>query len=740
MDVQSSSIPALESRDDFEDNPKGQYKYWQIELSASERNLRGFVRQGNDIIRRFLADSPASRLGDIDTGGAGQFLMNLFYANVTTLEATLYGSVPRIDVSRRYADPKDDVGRVASVMMERLLNNDIAENGTETENVLRGGLNDRLTVGLGCARVRYTAQFTDMDGQEVMLGEDALTEYVHWRDVRWGWARSFSEVPWVAFRAYMTKDEAVERFGEDEAKRLTYNVQQALSDDDDTFSADDNESAWMKAEVWEIWDKSKRQVAWVSIGYDKVLDTKQDPLELKGFFPCPPFFIANATSTLYVPTADYHMAQDLYNEIDKLQTRISIITDAVKVVGVYDSTNGEIARMLKEGTDNDLIPVENWALFSEKGGIQGQVDWFPIGDVVSALTQLIQIRDQTIGMLQQVTGMSDLMRGELSNQYEGVGQTQMKAQHGSIRIQALQDQFAQYATDLMQIKAEVIARHWSPETIVKRSNAQRLCEADQRLVGPALELIQKPEEAKLSIKIRPESVAMTDYAKLKNERTEFINALSMFMQSAAPLTEQDPDTTPYLLKLLQWGLAGFKGASEIEGVLDKAIEESEERRQKAKEQPPEKPPEVQVAEMEQQHQMQLEQTKQQGEMAKIQAKAQADIAVRQADMQADTQTALAEHQSALENIQAELLATLAETQAKLKADVQKEEAQMRANILQTQTQAAAEVGKDVANQKLDIEAEAIKTSLKIDEIAASATAKIKEAKAKPEAKSDDSQD
>lgn len=716
---------SLQSREDFKDSPAGQYKYWCVELAASEKYLKSFIRQGNKIVDKYLAlpgsgntDTQASRYG---------FKLNLFYANTTTLISTMYGQIPKVDVCRRYADANDDIGRVAAEIMERLLNNDMAENGQETDSVLRANLEDRLTVGLGVAKVRYEADFNEADE---VTDERAPIDYVHWRDVRWGWARNFAEIPWIAFREYMKKEEVADRFGKETAEKLQYKVQQMMQQEEDGFSKDDDsDDAWMKAEIWEIWDKTKRQVVWYSPGYDRVLDTKDDPLELSGFWPCPPFFIANCTSTLYVPTSDYHLAQDLYNEIDKLQTRISIITEAVKVVGVYDSSNGEIARMFNETTDNDLIPVKNWALFAEKGGIQGQVDWFPIQDVVSALVQLTEMRDQTIGLLQQVTGMNDLMRGELSNQYEGVGQTQIKAQYGSMRIQALQDGFARYASDLMQIKAEVIARHFSPQTIALRANAEYLNDRD--LIIPAIELIKNPIRARLQTKIETENLAMADYAKLRDERTGYITALATFMQSAAPLMEMEPSSTPYLLQLLQWGLAGFKGSADIEGVIDKAIEDAKKAQQEKQGQPD---PQMQVEQAKAQAAQQLEQMKIQGEIQKIQAKMQADIEVRKADADADMQTNVQEHMMEMEKLQVEMISTLTEIKAKLQADIDSEVAQSQANILQTQATAEAEVAKDLASTGIEIRKEAAKSQMKIEEIEEQSKAKMKEAAASAKAK------
>lgn len=482
----------------------------------------------------------------------------------------------------------------------------------------------------------------------------------------------------------------------------------------------------MKAEVWEVWDRQKRQVVWVALGYPQVLETKDDPLQLSGFFPAPPFFLANPTTRLYMPKPDFMLAEDLYNEIDLLQTRISILTQAVKAVGVYDQSADGVQRMFNEGIDNMLIPVDNWALFSEKGGLKGQIDWVPLADVVNALDKLRELRSDMIGLLQQVTGMSDIMRGELGSAYEGVGQSEMKAKFGSVRVQSLQDQFARFATDLMQLKAEVIARHFSPETIAERSNMQFSFDAD--LIPAAVQLIKQPEKARIRVSIRPESVAMVDYAQLKQERTDFINALATFMQSAAPLMEADAQAKPFLLQLLQWGLAGFKGASEIEGVIDKAVQASQ---QEAQDKQGQKDPAEQAAEQAAQMQMQIEQMKGQMELQKIQAKAQADTQLRQLDMQADIRTAMAQHQAKLAEVQATMMAKMEETKAKMLADIEAERAQSAFNAQQAAASAGAEAQKAAAELEMDVERESVKTALKIEEMAAATQNKIKEAQAKP---------
>jgi hypothetical protein len=615
----------------------------------------------------------------------------------------LYGNIPTVDVSRRYADSNDDVGRVASETMERLLNCDITENGKEYDVVLRSTLLDRLTVGLGCARVRYEVETEGEGDNEQMVSESAPIDYYYWNDVLWSWARNWTEIRWISFRSYLTKDEVRARFGDKAAEGVELKRQHSKESEGQS-SEDDKQSSWMKAEIWEIWDKDKREVIWYSQGYNRILDTKKDPLKLKSFFPCPPFFLANPTSTLYIPTPDFVLSEDLYNEIDTLQTRISILTEAVKVVGVYDSAADGIKRMFNEGVENELIPVDNWALFAEKGGIQGQVDWVPIGDIVNALDKLRSVRDETITLLQQVSGMADVMQGGVNNQYEGVGQSQMKAKFGSIRIQALQDEFAQFASDLLQLKAEVIAIHFDAKTIADQSNMQNSLDAD--LLPEAIALIKDPRKARLRIAIRPESVAMVDYAQLKAERTDYINALSMFMQSASPMMEADPAAKPFLLELLKWGLAGFKGASEIEGVMDKAIEASVQA-EKEKQENPQPDPEAAK-----------EQAKLQGEMQKIQAKGQSDMQVRDHDKQADMETAQHQNQLDIGKITTETQLNIQEITTKGQVDVDAEEAKSQSNTRQSVTGTQAEAEKDQ-----------LKTSLEIDKNQQSSTAKVEEYRA-----------
>jgi hypothetical protein len=702
-----------DNRSDYKDTPTGQRNYWETELKASNKRLKKFHKTGDKVVKLYL--------GELKPEESSAFQLNMLHSNVTTVASMLYGNLPKVDVSRRFSDPDDDISRVASTVLDRILNTEIEDKGDDYNSIFEALMQDRLLPGLAVARVRYEVETgKDEFGLPCVVNESAPIDYYHWRDVAWGWGRSFSELPWIAFRSYLSKEEVKKRFGDEIADNISMKRQMVDTEDSST-SDDDTRSPWDKAEIWEIWDKTTCKVIWYSDGYDKILDTKEDPLGLRNFFPCPQFFMANATTSLYVPKADYKLAEDLYQEIDILQSRIAIITEAVKVVGVYDKSAEGIKRVFNEGVDNDLIPVDNWAMFAEKGGIAGAVDWLPIEAIVGALDRLTALRDDTIRLLQQVTGMADIMQGSLNNQYEGVGQSNLKAQFGSFRIQKLQESFANFVSGLMAIKAEIIALHFDPKTIAIQSNMQG--SPDAEMLPQAIQLIKNPEQARIKVKVRSESLATTDFASLQQERGNFLNALSTYLQSAAPLIESEPAAKPFLMKMLSWALAGYKGASEIEGVLDQAIaaSEAQAKQQEGKEKPDPEQVKAQAAQ-------QLEQTKMQGEMQKIQAKSQADIQLRQADMQADIQTAAQIHQMKMLEIQAGMSAKIAEEQAKLEAGLLMEQAQAQSSIMQTEAQVSGEILKDESSAKINMVVETQKTNQKIEEISASAISKMAEQK------------
>jgi hypothetical protein len=568
------STAKITSASDFDSSPAGLAQRWNTEIQAAQQELGNFHKDANRITQRYLDRR--------DAYAKDESKVNLFWSTMKVLLSMLYARPPKADVSRTFQDFEDDQARVAGLMLQRILNRGFDENVSVWDAAVRQGIEDWLIVGMGQIWLRYEvktepyiipAEFDPLTGMEIVpeqeaeriVDEDAPVDYIYWEDFYYSPARTWPEVRWVARRVWMTKDQLVERFGDEIAKVVPMGTQVRKADVNDQSPKHD---PWSKAEVFEIWCKENKKVYWYAKGSDVILDVKDDPLGLDGFFPCPKPLAANVTSSNFMPRADYIFAQDQFNELDEINTRITWLTRAAKVVGVYDKSADGVQRMFQQGSENNLIPVDNWALFAEKGGIKGQVDWAPIDMVTNCIERLRQYRQDKVMQIYEVLGISDVMRGS-SRASETATAQQIKAQFGSTRIQLMQFYIADWISQALRIKAEIICKHWQPETIVKRSNIERT--PDAMMAMDAIALLKDEHMAQYRVNVEADSMAALDWAAERDAAVQFMQGLGAFISQVAPMAQSVPQAAPVLLSLLQWSVSKFRVSQQIEGVLDQAI-------------------------------------------------------------------------------------------------------------------------------------------------------------------------
>lgn len=569
----------IESVTDFAHTPAGMAQRWSMEIEASGKELKKFHEDADKITHRYLDKR--------DEWGREQSRINLFWSSTKVLLSLLYARPPKASVARAYLDADDDQARVASQILQRMLNQSFDDNVSTWDAAIRQGIEDWLIVGFGQIWLRYEvetetreipAQMDPLTGMEMVpastyeaiVEEEAPVDYIYWKDFFWSPARTWNEVRWVARRVYMSKDQLVARFGEDIAKIVPISSQKPTNGNDQTPKND----PWSKAEIYEIWCKESKQVYWMAKGCAVILDYKPDPLGLEHFFPCPKPLCANVTSSNFMPRADFIFAQDQFNELDEINTRITWLTRAAKVVGVYDKSADGVQRMLQQASENQLIPVDNWAMFAEGGGVKGKVDWLPIDQVVNAINSLRQYRADKTQQIYEVLGISDIMRGS-SRATETATAQQIKAQFGSTRVQLMQFYIAEWITQALRLKAEIISKHFQPETIAQRSNILRT--PDAQLAQSAIELIKNEQMSEYRISIEADSMAAMDWSAERDAAVQFMQGLGAFISQVAPMAQQVPGAAPYLLKLLQWSVSKFRVSGEIEGTLDQAISQMQQQ-------------------------------------------------------------------------------------------------------------------------------------------------------------------
>ena len=121
-----------------------------------------------------------------------------------------------------------------------------------------------------------------------------------------------------------------------------------------------------------------------------------------------------------------------------------MLTKACKVAGTYDAQNTALKRLLDEDMENMLVPVDNWAVHAEKGGIQGGISFLPLKEIQAVIATLQEARQTCMQDLDLVTGINDVMRGTTDSR-ETLGGIRLKNNNTGTRLSERQQDVARLA-------------------------------------------------------------------------------------------------------------------------------------------------------------------------------------------------------------------------------------------------------------------------------------------------------
>ncbi len=643
----------------------------------------------------------------------------LLWANVETLKPAVYARIPNVQCSRRYKD-RDPIARTAAELMERATNTSFdLYDVDETFQMVR---NDRLLPGRGQAWVRYEAtieQYEDDENEgpeteqitqgilaglpgsepigaddeddaheeaeifERLKDERVCVDYVHWADFGHNVAGTWSDV-WLVWRCvYKTQEEITERFGAEKAAKCAYNAKApaSLPERISGAAADVTEEF---CRIYECWDRRKRRVTWITEGMRmEPLDEGEPPVNFSGFFPCPRPCYATKISRSLIPRPDYAYYRDQAKEINDLTDKIANMTGWLVVKGFVPGSPSRVSDSIEEiirdkGNRELFTQVDSWQEWTERGGISKLIDWMPIDMIVATIQAAISARNQLIQDVFQITGISDILRGQ-SDPNETLGAQQLKAQTGSSRIRNTKDEIARFCRDIGRLTAEVIAEKFEPETIAALTGytykaaepipaalglpmpdmalpgTMPAQQADigqqmqlQEASGPSLEfddavmdLLRNDRLRSFRIDVETDSTIQADEDAEKSRRVEFLQATSSFMQQSVQAIQAVPELASLQGEMLMFAVRGFRAGRQLEEEIERTFGSIQQKAIQASQAQPQPNP---------------EQLKAQAQMQQMQAKAQQDAAKHQADMESkrlETQASLAISQAQLQQIQAE---------------------------------------------------------------------------------------
>ena len=597
---------------------QGTAQYWHIELNNADKTEEDWRKRGRKVIERYRDER------NVDTYGMGsEKKFNILWANTETLKGALFAKMAKPDVRRRFPDNNPVTKNIARVLERTLA---YANDVYNANKPIESALEDYLLPGRGVVWVVYDPVFVkEMVQMEQIneMGERVIIEveeervaeqrcyfdYVHWEDYRENPAKRPEDVSWKARRHLWTRDQFKDKgFSNVEDIPLDWSP----DSDEENYEA---EEVFKRAEVWEIWDRVKYKRYYVARNYDKILRVDDDPYELQDFFPTPTPMIAVRTNDTSVPIPEFTLYQDQAEELDRVTTRISNLIEGLKRRGVYDASVPELSHLANAG-DNDFIPSENFSLLAQKGGLAGvfqQEDISPIGMVLQGLYQQ---RTQILEIIYEVTGISDLLRGNTKASETATAQ-QLKAQFGSMRMRKRQEEIERYIRDLFRIKAEIVAEHYEPEVLQAITNIQ---------VTPEMMQIMRDDKLReYNIDVETDSTVFADENAEKQTRIEFLQAMGGYLEKAIAISNANPMLTPIAFQSLRFLVGAWKVGREFEEVIDQTEQQIMQQMQQAMQAPPQPSEAEKIAQAKIQGELMREKMKQEGKLADIQAKSGAEM-------------------------------------------------------------------------------------------------------------------
>lgn len=688
---------------------------WNAEIATAEKQHAKWQERARKTEKVYNDER------DLSTGRARKF--NILWSNVETQRPAVYMQTPKCQAVRRYRD-RDPLARFCSMLIERTVQTSCEL--YDFDHTMDQAVRDRLVVGRGQAWVVYDPTIVGQGEDEALAYENAYADYLPWQDFLHSVSRTWGDVWWVARRFYKTRRELkkwLKEKGLDPNKanaiKLDYSVEGSRSDD----GLKDERN---KAQIWEVWDKRGGRVRFVAPGSGDAsyLGDLEPKPQFRDFFPCPRPLLSTTTPKSLMPTPDYALYQDQAEELNQTQARIAVLTKALRVAGWYNASNKDI-RLVLEGADNEMIPVENWAMFAEGGRGSGNIEWFPVEQVAVVLEKLYLIRDQAKQTLYEVSGIGDILRGNTDPDETATAQG-IKAKWGSLRVRRIQKDVQRFAADIMRLKAEVIAECFNDRTILQMAGvdqdllakyvpmppapemppqAQQLAQqnpaaaqqlqqqmeqqakqqqamAIKQFVGQAMELLRDDTARNFRIDVETDSTLEPDQMEEKQTAVEFMTAMTMFMEKAAPMAAQGPEAAKLVGEILLFGVRRFDKVDQLEQVVEQAVEAA------AKPKPPQPDPEMMKV-----------QAKIKGDEAALQLKAKGqeqDMQFKREEHQLDMKARLTE---------AAVDMQVAQTQAQQKAQEGQQKLQIQAAQGVQALQQGAQQGELAARQgeqKMDL--------------------------------------
>jgi hypothetical protein len=403
----------------------------------------------------------------------------IFWSNTQTLKPLLFSKLPKVNITQSFFKD-DEISRIASEVIERLITYLLKE--SNAENQIEKIRDAYLIQGIGIPRIVFVPPepieskkkktIKNEEGEEIETEEEETfydvdeekksfkLEFVDYQHFLKSTEKEWERVRWIAFKKYYSRVELIDHFGEEIGKK----VKMSNTKFEHLPQQEQENEIFQLCEVWEIWDKENQICHFITFaGEGAVLNSEKEFYNLKNFFPIPMPMGLNENRSL-LPSPLYKQYKNLAEDLSRLHDRIVNLTDQAKFTGAYTSfAEQKDIENIMNGEDGEFSALQTTANIDDARKL---IVFKPLTEIANTITILRNEKTQLKIDIQEITGLSDILRGATVASETATAQ-QLKGNFAISRIQPLQKEVEFTIRDTIRLLTELAVEKLPLVEIIK---------------------------------------------------------------------------------------------------------------------------------------------------------------------------------------------------------------------------------------------------------------------------------
>jgi hypothetical protein len=400
-------------------------------------------------------------------------------------------------------------------------------------------------------------------------------------------ARIFQEITDIGFYFCFTRDEAIERFGEETVKSwptaVWKHTKNMIDRDEQTHDSNNSgkyqigesseKSADLIIEGWEIWSNITKKVYWYCPAYpEEFLEApKEDPYKLKNFFPCAPFVIGSKPNKNMYPCVPFVRLWPTIDMFHIMYGRVMNLIDGARRRALV-AGDDEVVAALNQIGDAEFISCQEFQNLVSNIGLDKLVWYVPVQELVNCIAELNAQDEKFKANYDEWRGVPDILRGQ-SDPIETAAAVETKVSAAHDRFKNDKKAIADLARDTIELMVDMYLYLFDDEKIARIVGYQFMQPEDQQQFPAALAALRNDEERTIRIEVETDTTSYLGEQIRIQQRNAAVTTVIKGLESIQPLIETSPAGAAVAARVMAESLDGYGAGRQFVEDVQRYINE-----------------------------------------------------------------------------------------------------------------------------------------------------------------------